>query len=863
MKYNKDTFTISNMALLIVGIISVFINNNILYYGLWLFYLSLIFLKKTNILIFCIYSMLIPSKGIQFLSLIIGIAYIFIKNIRKQKLDLKNKFIIFLIIITINSIINILITDARFINYILQMGIYGVYFYLLYQVEKFDFGISKKFYNFINEIFYIETIIGLVQLLRFEKFGDFIRGTFISAHYFGVFLVIILNIYIFKVIETIKEETSEIDILKQTKQIVKIIIKDKNIIRYSAIIILALFMIKVSDAKHVILVYIITLIIMKIVDYISKNNQVVIGGIVFSVCVFLVVIICRTTFIQETLRKTIPDTGQYVYNDKYNMKFQFLDRTLFNLSAKDILIGKGLGTYGSQISNYLAYNEFYHDYNENDIRAQGYIKSFINKEYGQNIKDLMTKDFVDNVWKTSFVLSFPLQSFTSIIIELGLIGFIAMLYVLQSISNKKRNQYIIVFFMILSIFDIYFEVPSVFMLIMLLVILDEKSDKHILNKKYNKDKIIFVTDSLGLGGAEKSLVNLLNIIKDKYDIEVILLLKRNDFQESIPENIKITYLFDIDNKKQIIKYKNKILFRLFKIGYKFNIPLLNNRINNQGYDIAVSYLEGISTKIVALYKDHNVRKIACVHTDLIKNEWYKQHYLDKKNERNIYEKINNIVFVSKECEKSFISKFSWEKNNTCIIYNPINFEEIYIKSRGKCTDIEFSNNYPVLCSVGKLIEVKGYERLIKVHKKLIDNGYLNNLIIVGEGSERGKLENLITYLKCTDTVKLYGYKKNPYVYMNSSDIYVSSSYTEGLPTVLIEAMLLKKPIIATNCTGNNEVLGYGKYGVLTENSEEGLYDAIKDILIKEDCNYFSLYDEAIERFDLDNFKRSIKKNLFK
>ena len=175
----------------------------------------------------------------------------------------------------------------------------------------------------------------------------------------------------------------------------------------------------------------------------------------------------------------------------------------------------------------------------------------------------------------------------------------------------------------------------------------------------------------------------------------------------------------------------------------------------------------------------------------------------------------------------------------------------------------FSNNYPVLCSVGKLIEVKGYERLIKVHKKLIDNGYLNNLIIVGEGSERGKLENLITYLKCTDTVKLYGYKKNPYVYMNSSDIYVSSSYTEGLPTVLIEAMLLKKPIIATNCTGNNEVLGYGKYGVLTENSEEGLYDAIKDILIKEDCNYFSLYDEAIERFDLDNFKRSIKKNLFK
>ena len=161
--------------------------------------------------------------------------------------------------------------------------------------------------------------------------------------------------------------------------------------------------------------------------------------------------------------------------------------------------------------------------------------------------------------------------------------------------------------------------------------------------------------------------------------------------------------------------------------------------------------------------------------------------------------------------------------------------------------------HPIIMGIGRLEKQKNFQLLIKAHKLLLERNINNNLVILGQGSQEMYLKSLIQKLSVEKSVIFLGFQENPYKYLKQADIFVQSSIYEGLPTVLIEALVLNIPVVATNCPdGAKEILENGKYGLLVKmNDEKALADAIEKILLDREIRekYKIKNKEAISRFD--------------
>ena len=330
-------------------------------------------------------------------------------------------------------------------------------------------------------------------------------------------------------------------------------------------------------------------------------------------------------------------------------------------------------------------------------------------------------------------------------------------------------------------------------------------------------KILFVMHNLTGGGAEKVLVDLLNNIdKSKFNITLLLFEKKGVYLENIPEQIKV---ISIKEKLKIVPIK--IITKLIKYFPR----ILYSIVIKEKYDTEIAFMEGLVTNFVGNSTNKKSRKIAWVHIDLFKQHWTKNMFLPKK-EKECYDKFNEIIFVSNDAKNAFSKLFPINKVNKRVIYNPIISSYIIEKSNEKFIKYEDLT----IISVGRLNHQKGYDRLIKIHSELVEE-YPHKLLILGEGEDKYKLEEMIDKLGVNKTVELKGFVKNPYPYIKAADLFVSSSRAEGYSLAVAESIVLGKTIISTNTTGPRELLDNGKYGILCEESYEGIKESIKSVLI--------------------------------
>lgn len=244
------------------------------------------------------------------------------------------------------------------------------------------------------------------------------------------------------------------------------------------------------------------------------------------------------------------------------------------------------------------------------------------------------------------------------------------------------------------------------------------------------------------------------------------------------------------------------------------------------YDLAIAFLEGPSSLILHhLIKPK--KKIAWVHIDLKKHLTFK----DKSVEEEIYSSMDSIYCVSNDAKKSFCELYPNLKNKSHVAFNPVDSKGIIDKSN-EPIELECDSNDINLIAIGRIVNrQKGFDILLKAHKINIELGYNYQLKIIGEGSDKQILLEYIKNNNLTKNTKMLGYIKNPYPYLNKSDVFVMSSHYEGYPLALVEALTLGKAIIATNCTGPKEALDNGKYGLLVEpGNVEQLAAAIRELV---------------------------------
>ena len=144
------------------------------------------------------------------------------------------------------------------------------------------------------------------------------------------------------------------------------------------------------------------------------------------------------------------------------------------------------------------------------------------------------------------------------------------------------------------------------------------------------------------------------------------------------------------------------------------------------------------------------------------------------------------------------------------------------------------------------MHTKGYDRFVRVTKRLKEDGYPVHTYIVGKGKERTALEKQIVECGIENNWTFVGFQSNPYKYVKAADLYVCSSRREGFSTAVTEALIVGKPVVSTNCSGAYELLGYqNEYGIVTNNDEDALYEGIKQML--EDGQLAHYAQKAQER----------------
>lgn len=340
-------------------------------------------------------------------------------------------------------------------------------------------------------------------------------------------------------------------------------------------------------------------------------------------------------------------------------------------------------------------------------------------------------------------------------------------------------------------------------------------------------KIAFYIDSMGLGGANRVMANLVSYFHSNgYDVCLIndVSLTGEDEEYPIPEGIK-RYFIDDDGKHN--GFVGKQLHRL---------KAIRKIVKDNEAEVIVSFMGPPNIRMLLATLGMKVKKVVSV-----RNDPYREYGTGIKRflARTMFGLADGCVFQTEEAMEYFPDKV---RKKARVILNPVK-ESFYQTER--------LDTVSDIVSVGRLFPQKNHELLIKAFAKVADFYPNENLYIYGEGPLRKDLQDLIAKLDLQNRVFLPGSITDVNEKLSKAKLFVLSSDYEGMPNGLMEAMACGVPVISTDCPcgGPRYLLGKNEYGLLAPcNSVEKLAEAVSDMLSDDHCASYSR--KARERADI-------------
>ncbi len=352
-------------------------------------------------------------------------------------------------------------------------------------------------------------------------------------------------------------------------------------------------------------------------------------------------------------------------------------------------------------------------------------------------------------------------------------------------------------------------------------------------------KLLFVINTLGTGGAEVALFELLRRIdKSQYDVSLFVLFNQGELLERLPKGVRLlnkgfdeTPIHTAEGQRRL---KKKVIASFFKklTGFKLLGYLWSNYRDmrkagsvkvdklfwrliadsaprfDERFDMAIAYIEGGSTYYVKDYVKADVKK-AFVHID------YSLAGYTRKLDRDCYTAFDNIYAVSDTVKESLIKTYPEVADRTEIFENLIDSDMIEQKSlEAGGFDDDFDGLR--ILSMGRLNAQKSFEISVDAMEEVVKKGINAKWYVLGEGDQRQMLEGKIAEKGLGDKFLLLGNKQNPFPYLRQCDLYVHASRFEGKSLAIREAMILKCPVIVTDCGGNRELIDDGVNGLICE-----------------------------------------------
>lgn len=369
-----------------------------------------------------------------------------------------------------------------------------------------------------------------------------------------------------------------------------------------------------------------------------------------------------------------------------------------------------------------------------------------------------------------------------------------------------------------------------------------------------KKSVLFIIDSIGCGGSEKSLVSLLPLLsQEKYSIDLWVLQRGGVFESLVPDGIsfvpipyhnlverlvrriaKLSYSFQTRWYKFIRKKKHGAEVLWSSTGFAYKVP-------QKEYDIAVAYQQGFPTYLVA-EKICAKKKIAWVNADIFEVGYSIPFNLP------FYRLFDHIVPVSEKLKVKMENRLPELADKLVCVYDILNPDLICRRANEQ---VEVNDSIPdevvTIVTVGRMVYLKGYDLAIDAGEILHKNGIDFKWIFVGDGPERLAIEESINRKGLSDLFMLVGMQTNPYPYIKSADIYVQASRFEGFGMTIGEAKILNKPIVSTDFEVVYDQLTDRENGLIVEKNGGSIAEGIMLLLKDEELRRRIVSNLSVEQ----------------
>ena len=382
-------------------------------------------------------------------------------------------------------------------------------------------------------------------------------------------------------------------------------------------------------------------------------------------------------------------------------------------------------------------------------------------------------------------------------------------------------------------------------------------------------KIIFYTDSLIMGGAEKIALDYVKMLDETKEFDITLLINEDNGEENIlldkiPKNISYHFVVEKEIMEKLNFYRRKKQKNIiYKIPYNYYLSKrrkkrknIINVISEMSCDYIIDFYNILPEEII------DDRVVSWQHMTL--KEYSKK---DLINFEKRLSKMRYLVVLNEEMKKEVLDKFPKYENKIKVVYNFFDIDEIKKLSLddSKLNDREkqlIKENYFFACC--RIDKQKDIDTLVESYKILKEKYNIKEkLYIAGVGDQKERLENLVKSYQLEKNIVFLGLQKNPYVWMKNARFFVHSSYREGLPTVVIEGLITNGMVISSDCpTGPKEILENGKSGILFPVGDRS--KLVKEILkILSNENLVESYREKSQKRIEDFSRKKLKEKILK
>ena len=364
-----------------------------------------------------------------------------------------------------------------------------------------------------------------------------------------------------------------------------------------------------------------------------------------------------------------------------------------------------------------------------------------------------------------------------------------------------------------------------------------------------RKEILFVVNSLGCGGAEKSLVSLLSCFDyQNYSVELLMLQPGGMFLALLPSEVKIVpqpafLQYCGQGMSALLKGPSRFRAARLRLSYdlrfrkKYHGKVLHDAQVfwraagdafdqlEKKYDVAIAWGQGNPTHFVAEKVDA-VKKIAVINAD------FEAVGHNRRFDEKFYQTYSNIVSVSDILCESMKKVYPELADRMCAIYD-IRNQKLIERMAEEFDPYTRKENQKALVTVGRLVRQKGYDIAVAACKILKERGLDFVWYLVGEGPERSMLEDHIAKFKLEENLVLVGAQQNPYPYMKNADVYVQTSRFEGFCLTLCEARILHTPPVSTCFDVVYDQLRDGENGLIVDMTPEAVADGIERMLSED------------------------------